>query len=227
MRKLILFDIDGTLIKFVSKDHAGHYKDAIKNLHEEDVQVEGRSFSGYTDQLILSTLLEEAGWSSTKIASHMPSLKQEVVRVFSEQFIPSAIILLPGVKELLHELKQRGVTIALLTGNLEAIAKVKLDSFEIYDLFEGGGFGSDPHVTRGDLVTLAIEKAGFSKDMHNVYLAGDTPRDVQAGIDAAVPHKIMVATGRFNAAELQEAGADVALQDFSDLQATLRAFDIL
>lgn len=226
MRKLILFDIDGTLTKSSAKGlHHRAFEEAVRSLHRIEVSVEDRNIQGMTDRLILSMLLKESGVSDKEIEATIPKLLDATRDYFLTEFTPDTVILLPGVKELLQSLNDKGATLHLLTGNIQEIAKAKLGSLDIYKFFCGGGFGNDPHVTRGDLIKYAIEKAGFAGELDNVYLVGDTPKDITAGKEAELTHLVGVATGFYSAEDLKKTGAKTVLIDFKNTDAALAAFD--
>ena len=222
MSNLILFDIDGTLLRSGPLHHEA-FLHAIKNVFGKDFKGDPH-VAGLTDPLILSMFLREMGTPDAVIQQRMPELLQACEDYYVKKFIKSSVEILPGVKELLKSLHQAGATLMLVTGNLEPIAKAKLESLDIYHYFSGGGFGSDPHSVRSELVTLAITKAGFEKNINDVYLTGDTPRDVKAAQEGGVTHIIAVATGTYTASELKDSGAETALESFEDTAAALRAF---
>ena len=121
----------------------------------------------------------------------------------------------PGVIDVLETLAARdGVRLAVLTGNLEPIAHLKLARAGLGRFFERGqgGFGSD-HEDRLELPAIARARAGGYPRAQTVII-GDTPRDI-ACARADGLRCIAVATGPFTAAEL--AGADVVLESAHDL----------
>jgi len=129
---------------------------------------------------------------------------------------------LPGAAEALSGLASAGGAVqSLVTGNLREVAWHKLAAFDLHRYldFEIGGYGSlSAH--RPDLVAHAVERAGFAADA--VIVIGDTPHD----IDAALAHDAVavgVATGRFSAEELRDAGAQKVFADLSDTAAVLNA----
>jgi len=121
---------------------------------------------------------------------------------------------LPGVSDLLEALEKRGATLGLITGNLKSVSEVKLGDVDIWHYFTVGGFGNDPHVTRGDLVKVAVDKAGFSESLDDVCVVGDTPRDIAAAQEAGIKHTVGVSNGYKDIQELIDAGAEVVLEDF-------------
>ena len=113
---------------------------------------------------------------------------------------------------------------SLLTGNLAANAAVKLGAFGLerwLDL-EVGGYGSDPHEARSDLVGWpASGRVRYARPDDTV-LVGDTPLDVKAAHDAGA-RVVAVASGPYGTAELEQAGADVVLSDLSDTERAVAA----
>jgi phosphoglycolate phosphatase len=212
VKHLFLFDIDGTLIESPSLNR---FVQAIKNLYGLNIVIK-KDYRGFTDRLILIALLQEEGWSDDKIERALPDLIQELDRVHEELFLQGSVTVLPGVRELLVELKTRGETLGLITGNLEATAKRKLEDVKLFSYFSTGGFGSDPHVTRADLVKIAIERAGFSSNTEGVYVLGDAPMDMWAANEAGVANSIGITNGYREAQELVDAGAKVTFESLQD-----------
>jgi len=222
MRKLILFDIDGTLLRS-GPLHNEAFKHAIKDVFGKDFKGESH-VAGMTDPLILSMFLREMGTPDKIIQERMPELLKACEDYYVKKFLKGSVEILPGVRDLLKSLHERGATLMLVTGNLEPIAEAKLESLDIYHYFVGGGFGSDPHTVRAELVTLAVAKAGFETELDNVYLTGDTPRDVEAAKNGGLSHIVAVVTGIYTSSELLDEGAEVALESFEDTKAALSAF---
>ena len=140
---------------------------------------------------------------------------------------PSALRkgLMPGVRELLDALAPRtDVYLALLTGNYEAGARLKLEYFDLWRYFACGAFGDDaPH--RNILVPKALMRVaacgGPSFSAADAIVIGDTPLDV--GCAAAVgARSLAVATGHHSVEELRAAGADVVMEDLSDTGEVVR-----
>ena len=224
---LLLWDIDGTLV-----DSAGHGARAFEEAYEAVVgsPPEGRiAMAGRTDHQIAVAMLERAGLDEHP--EHLPRMLEELASALAakselirEQGRPQ-----PGAREALAELSLReGVVQSLLTGNLETNAAVKLAAFDLdvhLDL-EVGGYGSDPHDARSDLVAVARERAarkyGAPLATADVVLVGDTPLDVRAAHEAGA-RCVAVATGPYDRAELERAGADAVLRDLVDTDALLAA----
>lgn len=210
MKKLLLFDVDNTLITSV---HDNRFERAIRNLHGLETKLEG-DFQGYTDYLILAALLKSEGWSEAQIEETMPNLFTELDSVHASTFKPDNIKVLPGVENFLKTLKAKGYLLGLITGNLEIIAERKLAAVDLWKFFELGGYGSDKHATRADLVSIATNRAGYSDKLEDVYAFGDTARDIQAARDAGIENSVGVTNGFRDKQELINAKAKFVFEDF-------------
>jgi phosphoglycolate phosphatase len=133
--------------------------------------------------------------------------------------------LMPGVRELLEALGHcDDLYIALLTGNYEAGARVKLEYFDLWKYFPCGAFGDDaPH--RNVLVPKALKTVaacgGPVFTAADAIVVGDTPLDVACAAHVGA-RSLAIATGSHSVAELRAAGADLVLQDLSDTEQVLR-----
>ena len=134
--------------------------------------------------------------------------------------------IMPGIPSLLEALADRDdAYLALLTGNYEAGARLKLEHFDLWRYFPCGAFG-DGAADRNGLVPKALARvAAFGGPVFaasDAIVIGDTPLDV-ACAKAGGARSIAVATGNHTVDELRESGADVVFQDLSDLEAVLKA----
>lgn len=218
MNKLILFDIDGTL----TASAIGHIE-AHAVAYQKVFGIYGSIFmidyDGKTDRRITKEVLTKLGFGDAEIEAKLP----EHILVMGEYYGSLKPFLkpklLPGVIETLEKLSiNSNILLGNVTGNLERIAKDKLEVAGIAEYFDFGGFGSESD-ERPDLVRLAIGRArerGFEGD--DVYVIGDTPVDIYAGTMAGVK-TIGVATGSYSKEILQEAGADTVLTSLVDFQA--------
>jgi phosphoglycolate phosphatase len=133
--------------------------------------------------------------------------------------------LMPGVRELLDALAPReDVYLALLTGNYEAGARLKLEYFDLWKYFPCGAFGDDaPH--RNVLVPKALTTVeacgGPAFAAEDTIVIGDTPLDVACAAHVGA-RSLAIATGSHSVEELRAAGADVVLQDLGDTDQVLR-----
>jgi len=216
---LVLWDIDGTLVDGAGQGrHA--FDDAFRVVtgREPPGQVE---MAGRTDRLIAMAMLDGDGSSLTPMLEELErALAAREPRMRAEGRA------LPGAAEALAALAGRESTVqSLLTGNLAANAALKLGAFglERWVDLEVGGYGSDPHEARSDLVAVARERAAakYSPAVDTV-LVGDTPLDVRAAHEAGA-RAVAVASGPYGVEELRETGADAVLEDLEDTKAVVAA----
>jgi len=213
--RLILFDIDGTLI---DSGGAGvrSLNLAMKELFSLDNAFQGISMAGKTDaQIIREGLMKYDlfldGGVKAVIDSYLKCLKREIQN--DRKHVK------PGIYEVLDELKDiRDTGLGLLTGNLEAGARIKLEPFMLNQYFSTGAFGSDDE-DRNKLLPIAVRRFEklFQKkiEIDSCIIVGDTPRDVEcAHTYGAIC--FAVATGPYSYDDLAEAGADYIVHDLSE-----------
>lgn len=225
--KLVLFDIDGTLLW---TDGAG--RRAIHRALDEVFGATGPKdywFDGKTDPQIVRELMRHAGHADDRIDRDMwPLLDRYVECLQVELKAPGHVARpLPGVPELLDALERRSdVVLGLLTGNIEPGARAKLEAVGLdWKRFRVGAFGSD-HELRPELPAIARERTRAQLGLHlegsAMTVVGDTPADLTCGASLGA-RAIGVATGRFPVAELQRHGPVAVFQDLSDTDRVLRA----
>jgi phosphoglycolate phosphatase-like HAD superfamily hydrolase len=227
---LILFDIDGTLVL------TGGAGRRAMSLAFEDVfgirdGFAGLLMAGRTDSWILADAA----------AAHRIPLDSSPLRRFEAVYVErlreeisepgdSRKGIMPGVVQLLDALDQRDdVFLALLTGNYEQAARIKLEYFDLWRYFRCGAFG-DAAPDRNGLLPRALQTVAacggptFAPTAATVI--GDTPLDIACAKHSDA-RSLGVATGLHSAAELRDAGADVVFDDLSDTATVLRALDVL
>lgn len=216
MRRLILFDIDGTLVSGGPAKYA--FERAMRETYGTIGDVAGVSFAGKTDPQIARELLGGAGFDQDSIDAGLSELWERYVVHLEERLDDTPMRVLPGIPRLLDALADlEGVGLGLLTGNIMRGAELKLGSAGLWDRFAIGGFGSD-HEERDELPAVALERARVHWKVAlaatDAVVVGDTPRDVGCG-RAGGTRTLAVATGSYVVAELAEAGADHVLEDLS------------
>ncbi len=223
--KLVLFDIDGTL---VWTDGAGR-----RAIHQALTDVFGSTgpsdyrFDGKTDPQIVRDLMRFAGHDDGHIDARMEAVFDLYVeRLRAELSAPGyRPRVMPGVFELLDTLESySNVVLGLLTGNLVDGARAKLESVGIDPgRFRVGAFGSD-HELRPSLPDVARrrfrEQLGVDVDGSDCVIIGDTPADVTCG-RAVGARAIGVATGRYSTDELASHGAAAVFPNLSDTNAVV------
>jgi phosphoglycolate phosphatase len=221
MQKLILFDIDKTLITNAT-GHKAAFSKAVKEVYGIDTTVEIINYNGMTDPMIIMEVLKKHELEESEITAKIDTCKKAMVEHFNKLKDNDDMEILDGVPELLNELEKREFLIGLVTGNLEPIAWGKMKRFKINHYFKLGGFASDDS-NRTELVKIAIKRAeenyNFKFD-NNVFLFGDTPQDVNAGNEAGIL-TVGVATGIYSKEDLFEAGASFAVDNLKDIKRIL------
>jgi phosphoglycolate phosphatase len=223
-RLLLLFDIDGTLLQGGAVEHARALREATAAVHglgplDGDVEVAGR-----TDAAIMRDLVALAGVGPEAFDARWVEVTEAAVAAY-ERLAPADLSdrVAPGVVELLAALAARTgeFRLSLVTGNLEPIARLKLDRAGIGGYFERGqgGFGSD-HASRAKLPGIARARAGDWPRERTVVI-GDTPRDI-ACARADDVRVAAVATGPFAVDAL--ADADAVVDDARALLPVLEDF---
>lgn len=225
MRRLVLFDIDGTLIRGGPAKEAFHV--ALLEAFGTAGAIEAHDFSGKTDPQIARELVTGAGMASADVDRGLPTLWRRYLAELEARLPEHPVAVLPGVHALLDALEASGeVALGLVTGNIAPGARLKLGSAGIADRFAVGGFGSDSE-ERNDLPAIAIDRArrAWSRDFptETVVIVGDTPRDVACGRHGGC-RTLAVATGRFALDELRASDPDHLLEDLSE---TERAVELL
>lgn len=221
--KLILFDIDGTLVSGVSAAKVA-FETAMIDVFGTAGPIKNHDFSGKTDPLIARELLELADFTAPDIEAGFPQLWERYLGGLEVGLRSTPLRTLPGVVGLLDALGQRtDVRMGLVTGNLERGAYLKLGSVGLHERFNLGAFGSD-HEERNRLPGLAVERAKDHWDIHfepdTVVIVGDTPRDIECGKHLG-GRTVAVATGRWTHEQLEDAGAHQVVSDLSDLHQSL------
>lgn len=218
--KLVLFDIDGTLLW---SDGAGRraMTAALEELFGGAGPTEYR-YDGKTDPQIVRDLMRAAGHDDATIDARMGPLAARYLARLEQELADGAHTrLFPGVVPLLDALEAReDVTLGLLTGNLRAGAALKLHAAGLdIGRFRVGAFGSDHH-HRPALPAVAQRRArevlGLDVPGRAMIVIGDTPADIECA-HAGGAHAIAVATGRYTVDEL---AAHVPLAVFPTLADT-------
>lgn len=219
MKKLLLFDIDGTLL--ISKGAGRNaMQAALKRITgKSEVTVDGVDFSGRTDPQIIKDVFVRNGFNEQESEQWIEEALEAYVEAFQASYAPELFIALPGVQDLVAQLHETpDVQLAILTGNLETTAYLKLQSIGLEDYFPFGAFASD-HADRYQLPRIAVQRAfehtGHSFDGKNVVIIGDTRHDILCGRDINV-FAVAVSTGHYSAEDLHVHGPDVLFEDLSN-----------
>ena len=214
--RLLLFDIDGTL---VNTGGAGveSLKMTVRNRFRTEDDLRDIEIAGKTDRAIIRDIL----------CKYQVDPTEENITSFAREYIDGLPLclsrtrgrVLPGIQQVLERLKpQPHIVLALLTGNLQEGARLKLQHYGLWDFFEFGAFADD-HYNRNQLGAFARRRAqlkhGHDFDAADIDVIGDTNHDIACG-KAFGARTIAVATGSWSRERLQGCAPDFWFDDFSD-----------
>lgn len=228
MTRLLLFDIDGTLVLTGGAGGRAMLR-AFTDLFGFSDGLGSIAMAGRTDAWIVAQMA----------AAHGMTVGDAEVRAFHEiylRYLTQEIQepgprkgVLPGVRPLLDRLSVRDdVFLALLTGNYRRGAEIKLTYFDLWRYFETGAFG-DSARDRNGLLWAALDNVAAAGGPHvkpsEVVVIGDTPLDIAVAV-AGGARSLGVATGSYDVDTLLESGADAAVPDLGDLEAVMAALGV-
>jgi phosphoglycolate phosphatase-like HAD superfamily hydrolase len=213
--KLVLFDIDGTLLT-CGPQVRPLFASALVEVFGTAGEVDAFDFTGRTDPGIVLELITGAGLPEALVRERLPRMRSLYTERLERQLDRRGMVLLPGVVEILDRLAPReDVVTALLTGNWEPGAKAKLSRFDLDRYFAFGAFGCDG-VDRSELPPVALERAeratGRRFRPQDVLIVGDSLHDISCAHAHGIPC-LAVGTGRTPEEVLQAAGADWVVGD--------------
>ncbi|HEY2067889.1 MAG TPA: HAD family hydrolase [Gemmatimonadaceae bacterium] len=225
--KLVLFDIDGTILwtdgagrRAVFQALAEHFGETGPDRHE---------FDGKTDRQIVRELMRHAGVDDLAVTARLDDVIVRYVELLRQELgggVGEGHVY-PGVHTVLDALEARDdVLLGLLTGNVRDGAIAKLTAVGIDPRrFKVGAFGSD-HEHRPELPEIALRRAesflGRAVAGRDVVVIGDTPADMACGRGIGA-QAIGVATGRYSVEELRACGAAAVFRDLADTDAVIGA----
>ncbi|MFW5942310.1 MAG: HAD family hydrolase [Chloroflexota bacterium] len=222
--RLILFDIDGTLIR---SNRAGRatLTYALESLFGTAGPIDSYQMAGKTDPLIITELLQAAGHDVRSVEEQLEQVYELMAERGQILFPQKGIRPCPGVPELLQALQQRdGVVLGLVTGNNHLTAPLKLSAAGIDPgIFAAGAYGSDDS-DRNLLPALAMRRAGerigYRFSGNSTVVIGDTPADILCA-NASQATAVAVATGSHAANTLAQYNPDYVLDNMMDTKTVL------
>lgn len=223
-RKLILFDIDGTLVLYRGREAYGIFEDMSRELFGRELSLNDYRFSGKTDKAISYEVLSIAGVPEAEIMPREPEIYEWVTKQLAERTKPESFDLLPNVRTILDAIDV-STTKALLTGNIARCAEIKLSHFDLMHHFEFGVYGTESR-DRNDLGPLALKKyrehAGEPIEPEDVIIIGDTVNDVLVAKHIGAKC-IVTLTGRSTHDEVAPHKPEYIFNDLSDTSTVLDA----
>lgn len=220
--KVVLWDIDGTLVHAPGVGVRA-FVAAIERATGLRWTPRRLGFGGLTDPAIALLIMEDLGVSDVTL---VPAVLAHLADAYAElaDDLRAAAQALPGAAAILATLGERGALQTVVTGNVRvgAAAKLSAAGLEGHLRLELGGYGSD-HADRAELVRLALERigaAGTAADPDDVWVVGDTPRDLACARANGV-RCALVATGTYPIDELRALDADLVVDDLTALDVLL------
>jgi len=223
--KLVLFDIDGTLITDGGASRAA-FRDALAAVYGYEGDLSRYDFSGRTDPQITHMVLRDAGFSASAVDAKLDALWDIYLSGLERNATPKRIRALPGIPQLVRALEEHANAIlGLLTGNIEGGARLKLGGVGLNAYFPFGAYGSDS-ADRTQLPPIAVRRASEHAGIHisgaDVVIIGDSIYDVRCGVpyDATT---IAVASGKTPAETLRAENPRHFFESAEDLGAMMDA----
>jgi len=221
-----LFDIDGTLLNSRDGVHYNAFHVALREVFGIGRPIDGVPLHGSTDVAILRAVLRREAIAPAEIERKIPAMLARMCQEAARNAARMRPELCPSVRELLRWLHAAGRLLGVVSGNLEAIAWMKLEAGGIRRYFSFGCF-SDRHETRTEIFRQGVKEARrrLSSPVAGnpgpappaaVCVVGDTPSDIAAARQAGVP-VIAVATGIFGLRELLACRPDACVRCCTDL----------
>ena len=224
-KRLLLFDIDGTL---VNTGGAGvrSLKATVRQRFGVEDDLEDIEIAGKTDRAIMRDILRKFHVDPTD--ANIVSFAQEYLHGLPLWLSRKRGRVLPGIQRLLERLNtQPHIVLGLLTGNLEEGARLKLQHYGLWHFFEFGAFADDHH-DRNELGAFARERAqtkhGHEFGAADIDVIGDTHHDIACG-KAFGARTIAVATGSWSRERLDSCTPDFLFDDLSNTEAVMETLD--
>jgi phosphoglycolate phosphatase len=216
---LVLFDIDGTLIRRAGPHHREALVDAIRRTAHVETTTDGVPVAGMLDRDILTTMMLRAGVSRAEIRRLLPDVMARAQSIYVRRVPDISRKVCPGVRNLLRRLIQHDAVIGLVTGNLSRIGWCKMVRAGLRPYFRFGAFAEMAH-DRAGLVRIAIRRARQERWIatgSNISLIGDHPNDVLAAQANGI-RAVAVGTGIVPLDELRGYSPHVLIPDLRCLK---------
>ena len=219
-RALVLFDIDGTLVRRAGPHHREALVEAVRAVTGLDTTTENIPVHGMLDPDILMRMMRRCGRIRRTDRAPSAGALCGARNPFTSAAVPTCKTkTCPGVRRLLYALKRRGIPIGLVTGNLTRIGWKKMERAGLRHYFHFGVF-AEMAPDRTALARMAIEHArrrAWIQDGARVSLIGDAPSDIIAARENGV-RSIAVHTGISTREELAALSPDLLLEDLRALK---------
>jgi phosphoglycolate phosphatase-like HAD superfamily hydrolase len=216
---LVLFDIDGTLIRRAGPHHREALVDAVRAITGLVTTTDHIPVHGMLDPDILTRMMQDGGASRAAIRSHLPAIMRRAQSLYVRRCPNLQRKTCPGVRRLLSSLNRRKIPMGLVTGNLTRIGWKKMERAKLRHYFRFGIF-AEMAGDRSSLARMAIQHARqrcWIDGQARVSLIGDAPSDIIAA-RANGARAIAVHTGISTREELAALEPDILLEDLRALK---------
>ena len=220
-KSLVLFDIDGTLMRGAGQHHKDALVEGIRKVTGRVTTLDGVATSGMLDRDLIASMLRKSGESERRIRATLRTIMNECQSFYVRNcaFDLSSFVC-HHVRETLAELKARGAALGLVTGNLSVIGWRKMELAGLRSYFSVGAFAEDGR-TRARLAVVAMRRAvreNLITKGSRVSLVGDHANDVHAAKLNGF-QSVAVATGMMPFEELAALNPDILVRHLGELDA--------
>jgi phosphoglycolate phosphatase-like HAD superfamily hydrolase len=217
--KLILFDIDGTLVRVSHEVSMQVVREVFRQTFAHDGELPDLEFHGKTDRQIFLELCGLLGIAHADASCRLDEMGDALIEAWQRHLNADTVHLLAGVSQTLDALAERDdVMLGLLTGNLETSARIKLATHDLNRYFPIGSYGSDA-IDRLELPPIALERAnalnGHTITYRQTMIVGDSHRDIACARAWEIT-SFAVATGSLRAEELLAYQPDAVAESLLD-----------
>ncbi len=215
---LVLFDIDGTLLRRAGSHHRDALIHAVRAVTGIETSMEDVAVAGMLDGDIVTQMLQNRGASLALIRRSMPAILKRSQSIYARTCPDLRRRVCPGARNLLYKLSRRSIVTGLVTGNFTRIGWKKMERAGLRPYLRFGAFAESAR-DRAGLVRIAIAEArckGWINGASSIALIGDHPNDIRAARANSV-RSIAVATGVIDAKELAGHSPDVLVPDLRGL----------
>jgi phosphoglycolate phosphatase len=219
---MVLFDIDGTLIRRAGPHHREVLVDAVRHVTGLDTTTDHIPVHGMLDPDILTRMMRDASATRAQIRGAMPAIIEKAQSLYVRRCPDLSEKICPGVRSLLSGLEARGIPLVLVTGNLTRIGWRKMERCGLKGYFRFGAFAEMAR-DRAGLARLAIRHAwrqGWIAKGATISLVGDAPSDILAA-KANRARAVAVHTGISTREELASHDPDVLVENLTALRMEL------
>ncbi len=214
MYKLVLFDV-GNMLVTDSKDVSEYMSESIRNIYGRIVTVDLKNYPGWTSQEIVEDVLRKDNMDESEIQAKLHRITEDLFYTYYNVAGHDKQVLVEGSRDLLAQLWKEDVTIGMITGEAERIAKLRAEKTTIHGFFKFGVYGGDGK-TFDDIVKSAVSKAesDLRISKNDVLIVANSLRLVKGAKNAGVA--VIGIAENVPENELKSAGANLIVRSIKD-----------